>query len=134
MNSKEYEELKSEVKKVLDHLTYDEQEKIINLVQRMIAIRDYEKNGYEEIDYRQKVDQLIEKLPCSIGDEAWAFKHRTKTPARKGRISEMFFTFSSGKIRFYVVVYGIGRGELGKDVFLNEDEAIIEWNNRKKRR
>ena len=47
MNNKEYEKLKFEIKKLFDHLTYEEQEMIIDLVRRLIDRRDHERREEE---------------------------------------------------------------------------------------
>lgn len=65
--------------------------------------------------------QIIDALPCKIGDTVFAIRNfkGTKVPQR-GIVSEMFFT---ADMSLCIVVRHIARGEWGKTVFATQEEA-----------
>lgn len=61
------------------------------------------------------------EMPCKIGDTAWVLrKFRHERIIKKGEISEIYFTPS---MKLQVAVHGLGRGRIGKVVFLSKEEA-----------
>lgn len=74
-----------------------------------------------EITKADKEDRLV-ALPCKIGDNAWVIRNvRGVKRAMFGVVAEMYF---SQEMRLIVRVHGIGRGEVGKTVFLTFAEAM----------
>ena len=64
---------------------------------------------------------LLLRLPCKIGDVAWAIRHYRGTAyAQKGFVSEIYF---AKNMRLQIVVKNVARGEFGKKVFLTKEEA-----------
>lgn len=61
------------------------------------------------------------EIPCKIGDPAWIIR-RTKYSRiiKKGEVSEMHFT---PDMELQAVVHSLGRGRIGKTVFLSREEA-----------
>lgn len=68
----------------------------------------------------QNKSRFVE-FPCKIGQDVWHIRDYkgTKRPV-KGEVSEMYFT---SQMKLVIVVKYVGRGEYGKTVFRNEDEA-----------
>ena len=72
-----------------------------------------------------------------IGDEAWvAYRPYGKAQPRKGVISQIFDfrNFKTGETKTMVVVYRIGRGQIGEKIFFSEDEAWEAYYKEMKRR
>ena len=108
---------------VLENLIYDP----FSNVKGLIAL--FYRNLWAMADLRERLKEyedaeeqgLLLRLPCKIGDEAWALRHyKGVTYAQKGFVNEMFFTRD---MRLCIVVKNIARGEFGKTVFLTKEEA-----------
>lgn len=103
-------------------------------------LKEYEDTGYfpEEIPalkhtldkyneeagplLRAKVEGRLVELPCKIGDNAWVIRNvKGVEKAMLGVVAEMYFT---KEMRLMVRVHGVGRGEVGKTVFLTFAEAM----------
>lgn len=72
---------------------------------------------YEDLEEQGR---LIE-LPCAVGDTVWIIRnYRGIKRAQQGTVYEMYFT---KEMKLMITVKHIGRGEFGKTVFTNKEEA-----------
>lgn len=63
------------------------------------------------------------KLPCRIGDTAWAIRNYGGTKKiMSGKVSEMYYV--GEEMKLCIVVKNIARGTWGKDVFGSFEAAL----------
>lgn len=88
-----------------------------------------EMDGYDALiamkrlaHYEDLEDQgRLMELPCKVGDIVWIIRnYRGIKRAQQGTIYEMYFT---KEMKLMITVKYIGRGEFGKTVFTNKEEA-----------
>ena len=60
-----------------------------------------------------------QNLPCKIGDTVYFVRNNS---IRFGKVSQMFYV--GEEMRLCIVVYKLGRGTWGKEIFPTYEEAV----------
>lgn len=133
----------------IDIIPADDSKSYYRFMKLVAKLWDYEETGFKPkdvrmirnciadvcIEYNMVYDRVLDlmlsaikeqkkeviELPCKIGDTVFAIR-RTRGGKRifKTYVSEMYFDFHMNLI---VVARRVCRGEIGKDIFLNFQEA-----------